>query len=162
MILDDGNFEIKEDAHPTHKWFLWSTIPLFILTLICYTNFGNSAIDFQMHDTYVVIALIYFPLLPCLLMLFYSVVYFIMNYLLKKPLNKKFSLAHFFMTWIPLLAFLSLPLKLVLPSYSASPIFTVYNPLNMTAFIYFTIFFLGVVIFLFNFFRSFFISLYSK
>ena len=162
MILDNENFELVEKSHPTHKWFLWGAIPLFIITFLVYKNFENSAIDIQLHDTYFVIALIYFPLFCGILMLLFAGLYFMINYFSKKPLNKILSIVHFIMTWIPILALLWLPLKLVVPNYSNLPIFTTYDPQNITAFLYFAIFIIGIIIFLFNFFRSFFISLYSK
>jgi len=142
--------------------FLVSAILFFIVAFIITKYFGNSAIDIQMHDTYFVIALTYIPLTCGILMMFFASLYFMINYFFKKPLNKNLSIVHFFLTWIPILALLWLPMKLVNHSYSSSPIFSTYDPLNMTAFTYFMIFILGLVIFLFNFFRSFYLSLYSK
>jgi len=162
MILDDENFDLVEKPHPTHKWFLWSAVTLFIIAFLININFGNSAIDIQMHDTYLVIPISYFPIFCGILMLLFSVAYFIINYSLKKSLHKNLSILHFIMTWIPMLALLSLPFKQVIPTYSSTPIFTPYDPFNNTVLIYFTIFILGIIIFLFNFFRSFFLSLYPK
>ncbi len=106
MILDDFNSNKKMESHPTHRWFFSSSFIFFVVGLFFYVNFKNSTIDIQLHDTYYVIALFYFPILFGCLLLVYSGLYFLFYKNLIQPLNKNLSRLHFYLTIILLIILL--------------------------------------------------------
>ncbi len=162
MILDDEGFEISEKPHYTYKWFLVSAILFGFISFYRYYFCGNSAFDIQNHDTYYVIPIFHPPLISGVIMLFFAIIYFLINYLFKKPLKRILSIIHFLLTLIPLLAILLLLFKLDTSRYMNVISFSRNRSLNIIILSFLGLFILGQVIFLFNFFRSFFISLYSR
>lgn len=155
--------------HPTHILFLFASF-FFLLKLasVYFFDRRNSMVDFQFHDTYLVVSSIHIHFFFVFIFLLFAGVYYFLNKNLKKPLNSFLSNAHFFLMLLAVLYFLFF-LKYDLSSYSTHRyysseeamlnyqklIFKQYNSIGVSILVV-------QVFFLINFLRSVLISFFGK
>jgi len=82
------------------KLFTFAFIVLLISVALVGIFFGNTAIDFQMHDTYFVIGYFHILLLFAIIMGLYAVFYRMISIVFGINFNKPFSKIHFWITTI--------------------------------------------------------------
>ncbi|MFK7771813.1 MAG: cbb3-type cytochrome c oxidase subunit I, partial [Saprospiraceae bacterium] len=100
-------FYKNANYHPTHILFLFAAFFLLLKSAFTYFFGGrNSMVNFQFHDTYLVISSFYIHLLMVFIFLLFAAVYYFLNKKLKKPLNSFLSKSHFFLMLFSVLYFL--------------------------------------------------------
>ncbi|MFK7809894.1 MAG: cbb3-type cytochrome c oxidase subunit I [Saprospiraceae bacterium] len=97
-VMKKNGKEISNSS--TAKLFSVGFILLLILSAINGFFRGNTAIDFQMNDTYIVVAYFYILGLFSLVFGFYAIVYFVIPMMVRKKLNETLGRIHFWLTSI--------------------------------------------------------------
>ena len=113
-----GTNHLSESRTP-ERWFAFSAIVFFLISLPVYFGYPNSVVNFQFQDPYKVVALFHVPLGIALFLLAQSVLYFSFRKM-KVSLLPALAKVHFLMVVMPLLlltlaAFQSFPFRGILP-----------------------------------------------